>query len=466
MSGKEMFRKKMSRKEISRTEIFENMPPYKAILTLAIPNVVNQLANVIYNLADTYYIGRLNNSSMVAALTVSAFLMLILTALSNLMCIGSCAVIAASLGAKDRKKAEDIALLAPFLALFTGILITVFTLIFRKQSALYSGASATSLGYTMEYQFWVICLNSIPMLLSTTIGAGMRGYGYSRYEMYGITLGNILNIFLDPLFIFVFRMNVAGAGSATFISTCVSLVYFLVMARKMQKKQHFYTEPASFTFRAGYAMEIITTGFPAFLHSLLASLTNTTAMNIFKGYSDAAVAAIGIVRKVEHTFGQIIIGLNQGVIPLISYNYADRKYRRLKEVRDKTLILGTAWGLLALVVLFTFSRQFILFFINDPDTVRFGTPVVRMYAFVVLTMNYNNNARTVLQALGKKRQSSLFSILRQVGMYLPLLFILNRFFGYYGAAFSTIAADITGDIFAFFLMKKVFVQIRKELESE
>ena len=107
----------MAKKEVSRTYIFESMTPYKAILTLAIPNVVNQLANVIYNLADTFYIGRLNNSSMVAAITVTTFLVLILTALSNLLCIGSCAVIAAALGAKDRKKAEDVALLTPIMDL-------------------------------------------------------------------------------------------------------------------------------------------------------------------------------------------------------------------------------------------------------------------------------------------------------------------------------------------------------------
>ncbi|MBQ1310576.1 MAG: MATE family efflux transporter [Blautia sp.] len=452
----------MARQEISRTEIFENMPPYRAILTLAIPNVVNQLANVVYNLADTFYIGRLNNSSMVAALTITAFLMLILTALSNLLCIGSCALIASALGAKNRKKAEDIALLAPFLALFTGILITISTLIFRRQIALYSGASATSLGYTMEYQFWVICLNSVPMLCSTTIGAGMRGYGYSKYEMYGITLGNLLNIVLDPLFIFGFHMNVAGAGSATFVSTCVSMLYFLIMAGRMQKKHHFYSDLSSFCFRKEYAFEIFTTGFPAFLHSLLASVTNTIAMNIFKSYSDAAVAAIGIVRKIEHTFGQMIIGLNQGVIPLISYNYANRKFRRLKDVQKKTQILGCAWGLVALVTLFAFARQFVLFFINDPETVRFGTPLVQMYAFIVLTMSYNNNVRTVLQALGKKRQSSLFSIFRTVGLYLPFLFLLNRFFGFYGAAFATIAADLVGNVFAWFLLRSVYRGIEAE----
>ena len=155
------------------------MPPYKAILSLAIPNIVNQLANVIYNLADTFYIGQLGNSSMVAALAVTTSVVIILTAISNLFCVGSCAVIAAALGSKDRKKAEDIALLTPIMSLITGAAVTVLVLAFRRQIALYSGASDTSIVYTMDYQFWVLGLNAVPILCSTALGAGMRGYGYA-----------------------------------------------------------------------------------------------------------------------------------------------------------------------------------------------------------------------------------------------------------------------------------------------
>ena len=455
----------MAKNEVSRTYIFESMPPYRAILTLAIPNVVNQLANVIYNLADTFYIGRLNNSSMVAAITVTTFLVLILTAMSNLLCIGSCTVIAASLGAKNRKKAEDIALLTPIMAVVIGVVITAVIMIFRKPIALYSGASETSLEYTMQYQFWVMGMNAIPMLLSTSLGAGMRGYGYSKYEMYGITMGNILNIILDPIFIFGFSMGINGAGFATFLSAFISMCYFIVQAQRMQRKNHLYTEYKNFRFDLSYAWQVITTGFPAFLHSLLASLVNTASMNIMKTYSDAAIASLGIVRKIEHFFGQMIIGLNQGVIPLISYNYANRNYKRLKSVRDKTVVLCMIWGLVALVVLFPLAKQFMMLFINDPDTVRFGTPLVQMYAFIVLTMAYNNNARCVLQALGKKRQSSFFSILRQVILYLPLVFILNRLFGFYGAAFAPIAADLISDVIGYFLTRNVFRQIKSECEA-
>ncbi|MBQ9891065.1 MAG: MATE family efflux transporter [Firmicutes bacterium] len=455
----------MAKKEISRTFIFESMTPYKAILTLAIPNVVNQLANVIYNLADTFYIGRLNNSSMVAAITVTTFLVLILTALSNLLCIGSCAVIASSLGSKNRKKAEDIALMTPIMALVFGIFITAVMIIFRKPIALYSGASETSLAYTMQYQFWVMGMNAIPILVSTSLGAGMRGYGYSKYEMYGITMGNILNIILDPIFIFGFGMGINGAGFATFLSAFISMCYFIVQAQRMQKRNHLYTEYRNFSFNFSYAWQVITTGFPAFLHSLLASLVNTASMNIMKTYSDAAIASLGIVRKIEHFFGQMIIGLNQGVIPLISYNYANKNYDRLKKVRDKTVQLCMLWGLVALVILFPLAKQFMMLFINDPETIKFGTPLVQMYAFIVLTMAYNNNARCVLQALGKKRQSSVYSIVRQVILYLPLLIILNKLFGFYGAAFAPIAADLISDITGFFITRNVFRQIKAECEA-
>ena len=454
----------MAKKEISRTEIFENMPVFRAILTLAVPTIINQLANVVYNLADTFYIGRLNNSSMVAALTVTTAVMIGLTALSNLFCIGSCTVIAAALGSKNRKKAEDIALLAPLMALVTGIVVMVLVIILKRPLAVYSGASETSIEYAMQYQFWVLGMNAIPMLVSTTIGAGFRGYGYSKYEMLGITLGNVLNIILDPIFIFVFKLGVVGAGSATFVSTVISLLFFFFMSQRMQKREHLYTEFSLFRFNRGYAWEVITTGFPAFLHSFLASITNTLGMNIYKTYSDAAVAAIGIVRKIEHFFGQIIIGLNQGTIPLISYNYAAKQYDRLSNVRKKTIIMGLIWAAISFLILFPFARQFMTFFINDEATIAYGTPLVKMYSFICLTMSLNNNTRTTLQALGQKTKSSLFSMLRQIVLFIPMIFILNKLFGFYGAGFTPIACDIISDAIGIVLMHNVMKKIKKECE--
>ena len=436
----------MARKEVSRTEIFENMPVYRAILTLAIPNVINQLANVIYNLADTFFIGRLNNSSMVAALSLTAPVMLVLTAISNLFCVGSCAVIAAAMGSKDRKKAEDVAVLAPFMALAAGILTSVLIILFPETIALYSGATAANIEYVKQYQFWVLAMNAVPILCSTTIGAGLRGRGYSKYEMYGITLGNILNVILDPVFIFVFNMGVAGAGAATFVSTAVSLLFFLFIAAGMQKKEHLYTPLREFRFSGSYAMQILATGFPAFLHNLITSVTNTVQMNVIKSNPDAAVAALGIGRKIEHTFGQVIIGMTQGVIPLMSYNFAAKKYSRLKEITKKSLILCMGWGLIAVIVLFPFPAAVMKLFIKDEATVSYGIGLVRIYSFLPLCICPQCNIRTFLQSVGEKKLSSFFSILRQIVIYIPMLLLLDRFFGFYGAAFTNVGTDIIAGI--------------------
>lgn len=432
----------MKSKETSRTEIFENMPVFKAIFTLAIPNVINQLVNVIYNLADTFYIGKLNNSSMVAALTISAPLMVAITAFSNLICIGSCALIAAALGEGNKKKAEDIATQAPLMACGLGLVIMLFTSIFRTQLALYSGASETNLQYAMQYQFWVVCLNALPALCSATIGAGLRGRGFSKYEMYGLTLGNILNIILDPIFIFILDLGVTGAAAATFISSCCSLVFFLVTARRMQRKYHLYTSLREFSFRPEYAAGIITTGFPAFIASFLGSLCNTRQMNVIRDYSDAAVASMGVVRKIEHTFGQVIVGVGQGVIPLISYNHARHNADRLMEIVKKTFIINISWGVIAAVVLESFSEWFIRLFINDDPTVAFGIPLVRIFAFLPFFMCFHNTTRTMFQAMRKKTTATVYAIFKQVIVFLPALYILDHFFGFYGAASTSIVAEI------------------------
>ena len=456
----------MARKEVSRTEIFETMPIYKAIIALAIPNIINQLANVVYNLADTFFVGKLNNSSMVAALSLTAMVILVLTAFSNLFSIGSCAVIARSLGEKNKKKAEDIATMAPIMAAAVGVIITILVILFRKQIALYSGANETSLEYTMQYQFWVVGMNAVPILCSTTLGAGLRGRGYAKYEMYGITLGNILNVILDPIFIFAFGMGVRGAAIATFISTFISLVFFIFISSRMQKREHLYTPLKEFKFDFSYAWQIMTTGFPAFLNSFLASIVHTRLMNAVKGYSDAAIAAMGIARKIEHTFGQAVIGLNHGIIPLISYNYGNKNLGRLKEVRNKSAALGLIWGLICAVIVFPLARQIITIFINDEATIAYGIGVVRMYAFLPLGMSYNNNVRTTLQALGKKKTASIYTIGRLAVLYLPMMYLLTHFFGFYGTAFTPISIDIVSDIVGFFLMRRIFRQIQDEFEQK
>ena len=455
----------MARKEVSRTVIFESMPVYRAILTLAIPNVVNQLANVVYNLADTIYIGRLNNSSMVAALTITAPIVMILTAFSNIFCVGGCALIASAIGAKNKKKAEDLAMLAPLMAGTFGIIMMLVTLAFSRQLAIYSGASETSLPYALQYQFWVITLNAVPALCSCTLGAVLRGRGYSKYEMYGITLGNVLNIILDPIFIFVFDMGVVGAASATFISSTASFIFFLFICRKMQKKEHLFTPIKELQLSISDIWQVISTGFPAFLHTMLTSLINTTQMNLIKGYTDAAVASLGIVRKIEHTFGQIIMGVSQGVIPLVSYNYAAKNYQRLSETVKKTVIMCCIWGVISFLIIFPFAEQFMRIFINDPATIAYGIPLVKMYAVFPIVLNFNANFRSFMQCMGYKKESMLFVIMRQLVFFLPLLLILNHFFGFYGACSAMIVGDIATDIVGYLIIRRVMRHAKEHCSS-
>ncbi|MCR5009541.1 MAG: MATE family efflux transporter [Clostridia bacterium] len=455
----------MAKVDLDKRELFETMPVYRAILALAIPNVINQLANVIYNLADTFFIGKLNNSSMVAALTLTMSVMILITAVSNLFCIGSCAVIAAALGAKDEKKARDVATMTPIMAIVFAVVFCVLVQCFREPIALYSGASETSLVYTMQYQFWVLGLYPVPFLVSTSIGAGLRGRGHAKFEMYGLTLGNVLNIILDPIFIFVFGMGVSGAALATFLATVISCTFMIVIARRVHSKEAIYSPLKGFRFNWSYAKSIVTTGFPAFLHSVLASVVNTFNLNVMKNYSDAAVAAYGICRKIEHTFGQVVIGLCQGTIPLISYNYANRNHQRLTEVRKKSLVLIFIWAAISVAIILPLSRQIMQLFIEDETTVTFGIPVVSMYAFLPLTMGYNNNSRTTLQSLGKKKISSAFSILRQLVITVPLIILTDKLWGFYAICAVPLIADVITDIAAHFILKKTLKDIKAEFES-
>ncbi|MCQ2553636.1 MAG: polysaccharide biosynthesis C-terminal domain-containing protein, partial [Clostridia bacterium] len=217
-----MFGKK--KEAVSRIFIFEEMTPVKAVLTLAIPTIINQLVNVIYNLADTFYVGRLNNPAMVAAISLAAPVMIMLTGMANLFVVGGCALIAKALGAKDIDKARQLATLCPLMAFCVACVISFFSLTFIDNLAYYAGALETNFVYTRDYLFWVFGMNAIPSMVGVTLGAGLRGRGYSKFEMVGITSGNILNIILDPIFIYYFGWGIAGAAWATILSSLISCI--------------------------------------------------------------------------------------------------------------------------------------------------------------------------------------------------------------------------------------------------
>ena len=457
-----MFGKK---KEVDRTYIFESMPANTAILSLAIPTIMNQLVNIFYNLADTFFVGKLNNPYMVSALSLSGGVMLIMTACGSLLIVGGCAVISKSLGEGNVRKAEDVAVHLPLMALCIGAVISILSLIFIDQFAWYAGSTEFSFEYTKEYLTWVIGFNAIPNLVGCTLGAGLRGRGYSKYEMIGLSFGNILNIILDPIFIFVFDMGVKGAAVATFFSSCSAAILFLIIAFRMQKKAHLYTPIKKFKVQGPIIKEVISIGFPAWLHQTLSSLVNTRFFNLAKAYSDSAVAAVGIGRKLEHFFGQAVIGLYQGCIPLISYNYGNRNYERMNEIRKKSLKMGVIFGLCAMVIIVPFAKQFTQIFIKDEATVAFGIIFVRIYAAFPLLMSVNNNCRTIYQAIGKKKQSMSISICRNVVLFLPTIYIMNHFFGVVGLVSSNLVSDILIDIYALFVMNKEMKRIKMEFEN-
>jgi len=450
--------------EVSRIYIFEDMPATKAVLALGIPTIINQLINVIYNLADTYFVGQLNNPSMVAALSLSAPVMILLNAGSSLYIVGGCALISKALGEKNYKRAEDLATLCPLMALVTSIVITILSAVFIKPLAIFAGATETCLDYTIEYLTWVFAVSAIPNILGLTLGGVLRGRGYSKYEMFGITTGNILNIILDPIFVFTLNMGVKGAAVATFISNTVTCLLFIIFAIRFQKKEHLFTLKG-FVFDKHLAKEVVTTGLPATVHLILGSTANILFMNQVKVYSDACIAGIGIVRKLEHVAGQIVIGLNQGIIPLISYNYGNKNLERMNKVRRTAIMFTSIFGILAILILIPFSDFFVNLFIADADTIYWGSRFLKVFAFMPLTMAYNNSCRTTFQALGRKKYSVLVSSFRNFFLYLPIMYTLNGLWGISGLIFTASSCDMIANTMSFFFMKKTMKEIENEFNA-
>jgi len=449
--------------KLSKTELFETAAPARAIMALALPTIVNQLITVVYNLSDMFFIGRLNNESMVAAVSLSASAMVLLNAAGNLFSVGCSSLTARSLGAKQYKRLPEIATLASIMAVLIGILYLVISTVFMEPFARYLGASDTSLGYTEEYLQWAFSINAVPMIWSLCLGACLRGRGDSRHEMIGLTSGNLLNILLDPLFIYVFDMGVKGAAVATCISTCVSLGYFLVYTMYVKRDEQVFLPLKGYRFDFELMREICKIGLPASYNSLLVSVNTTLYHNVIKAYSDAAVAAAGITRKVEHAMGQVIVGLTQGTIPIIAYNYASKDFDRMKKVRRTALIIGALWGVVALVMFITVPGTFIRAFTPGNDAViGYGSKMLMVVAGMPLLMCYNNQTRHVLQALGHPKKSILLTTCRQLIFYGPLILLLSAKFGVLGAVLAMPVSELAADVIAYFLYKRMLRTLREE----
>lgn len=447
------------------TDIFENYSIPNAVAALALPTVITQIITIIYNFADTWYVGLTNNSAAIAALSVCMPIYVLMAAIANLFGIGASSVISRSLGARMPEKARRAFSFAFWGGIVVSILYSVIILLFRSELAYLIGGDADSFDFIQKYMFWTMIIGSLPTVLNSLFGHLIRSVGASKQASFGMSLGAVMNIILDPIFMFVLLPRgheVEGAAIATMLSNCCATLYFFFYLKQVKDSPVFTLAPSYALEDCKVWAEVLSIGLPAALSTSLAMLSNIFANSLVSNYGSKAVAGMGIAKKINTLAFNITLGLTQGVLPLIGYNYAAKKYKRMKDIVLFTLGVALSFTCFC-VLLFEFNREFLVqFFIKDQETIYEGQRFLSIIALGVPLCAITYTMNTVFQATGQRKKSFILSILRKGLLDIPLMFLFRGMFERLGVVMATPVAEGISAIIAFVL----FIPMVKKLLNE
>ena len=454
--------------DAQKTELFESMPIPRAVMKLAIPTVLSSLVMVLYNLADTYFVGMLNNAVENAAVTLAAPLLLAFNAVNNLFGVGSSSMMSRSLGKKDYETVYRSAAFGFYCSIFAGLLFSIAYTVFQVPLLNLLGATEETLGATIGYARWTVTFGAVPAILNVVLAYLVRVEGAAMHASIGTMSGCFLNILLDPIFILPWGLNMGaeGAGLATFLSNCVACLYFFVLLYVKRGRTYVCVNPKMFSFKRHIVVGVCAVGIPASIQNLL----NVTGMSVLNNFTSAfgsnAVAAMGIAQKINSVTVQIALGLSQGIMPLISYNYASGNIKRMKKTFFFTARIALVFLVLMEIAYYAGARTWVGLFMQDQQIVDYGARFLQGFCLGMPFLAIDFLAVGVFQACGLGKNAFLFAILRKVVLEIPALFILNALFPLYGLAYAQFAAELVLAIAAVIVLARLFRKLERRYQPK
>lgn len=439
-------------------DIFTGRSIPVVIAKFAVPTVLSQLVTLLYNLADTFFVGRTNIPSQVAALTLSFPIFMTLTMVGNLFGIGANSFISRSLGQGERKEASKASTFAFYGALMGVFVIMLVLFVFMTPILTVIGAKTPeTFEATREYLIWTVIYGGIPTVAALMLGHLIRAEGNTKQASIGMALGGILNIVLDAVFVSVLGLGAKGAAIATCISNVVSFLYLLVVIMRT-KDSVIVLNPVKLRFKAKIIKQVILVGIPAAAIIVLGSSANMILTHFMSEYGDISIAAFGIVQKIGTIAIQITVGLSQGIMPLLGYCFGSGDIKRLKEISKFSFRILGCYAALCIIVVEIFAKPLINLFISEPSTVEKGILFLRIWFLCAPGMCFTNLFSSIFQAMGKWVQSLMLSLIRQAGLLFPLLIILNTYVGEKGLVCAQPVSDsvtlVVGIILYSLMMRK------------
>lgn len=424
----------------NRLPVFENPSTPHAVWTLAVPMIISQLIYLIYNYADTWFVGRTQNAAMVASINVSLPVFVIMAAIANLFGVGGASVISRYLGMKKEEKAKNTFAFCIFGGLFAALIYMTVIIITRPYLIYMAGGDSNDYDYIYSYMFWTMIIGAIPTVGNFLCGHLIRSTGAAREAGIGMSMGGILNIILDPLFMFVILSEgneVMGAAIATCLSNTAAFIYFLTFIYLKKDNPVFTLNPKDISFKNNIPGEVLFIGLPAALQTFLAMISGIFANALTSGYGTKAVAGMGIAKKINMFSFHTSMGITQGVLPLIGYNFGAKKIDRLKETVSYVFKVLLALTICCNLIFYIGADFLVAIFIKDAQTVAFGASFLKIISFEATLGALCYLVNAIFQGTGKKFRSFILSVMRKGLLDIPFMFIFRNLMGVNGIVFAT-----------------------------
>lgn len=451
-------------KQISKKELFETVPVPKAIMTLAIPTIISQLINVIYNIADTFYVGRTGNPYMIAGVSISLPVFLITIPIANLFGIGGGSYISRLMGAGKEKKAKSVSSMSFYGSLLLSCLYSVLVFFFMTPILKALGASEDTIEFAQQYTLNVVVFGTPFVVLSAVESHLLRNTGYSDLASYGLSGGGILNMILDPLFMFVLfpkGMEVKAAAVATLVSNIAAFIFLTAALLRVSQKS-----PLSISIEnlkkseKGQLSSICSVGIPSAVLPGLFDVANIVLNSCMAVHGDLQLAAMGIVTKIERIPNAVGIGLSQGMLPLVAYNFSSGNDERMQSAIKTARRIGLITAAVCVVGFELLAPRMVGIFLDSSVpgeavvTLGFAAAFLRMRCAASPFQFLNYHSSYCLQAMGDGKGTLIHAFGRIIGVYIPVMLILNHFFGPSGLALSLPVGEFLSDFLAIYLLRR------------
>lgn len=440
------------------TELFRNMPVPKAVMKNALPAMAAMLMVLIYNLADTFFIGQTHDDLQVAAVSLATPVFLIFMAVGTVFGVGGTSVISRAMGQGRQDHAKKVCSFCMWGCVAVGAAMSAFFLLFMDEILGWIGATPDTWDYAKTYLTIVSCCGPF-VLMGNCYSNVIRAEGQSGKAMMGQLIGNLLNVVLDPLLILVFGWDIAGAAVATVIGNVVGAGYYILYF--LRGSSTLSIRLKDFALGGGVCSGVLAIGIPASLGSLLMSVSQIIVNALMTDYGDMALAGIGVAMKVTMMTGMVCIGFGQGIQPLLGYCVGAKLWERFKKVMKFSLVFSLALSVVMTGVCYLFTNGIVSAFLTDPAAFDYAVQFSR----ILLTTSFLFGAFYVLsnalQAMGAATAALIVNLSRQGIIYIPALFILKAALGAAGLAWAQPVADLLSTA----LVAVLYLYTRKKTEK-